>query len=194
MERGRDRERLRRLLREHSLRFGDFVLASGKRSPFYFDSKKTTLLPEGAWLVAVEVLAALDERGIEADAIGGMTLGADPIVCPVAALSYGTARPLRAFLVRKEAKGHGTGQRVEGSLFPGARVVVVDDVVTTGGSTMRAIEAVLAEGCQVVAVVCLVDREEGGRELLARWPFVPIFRRSEIFDREAESEVAGDSC
>jgi orotate phosphoribosyltransferase len=177
----RDRERLRDLLREHSLQFGDFELASGKRSPFYFDSKKTTLLPEGAYLAAVEILATLQELGIEADAIGGMTIGADPLVCPVAALSHAFDRPLAAFLVRKESKRHGTERRIEGNLRPGARVVVVDDVVTTGGSTLRAIEAVLEQGCHVVAVLCLVDRDEGGRELLSRWPFHALFRGSEIF-------------
>lgn len=178
----RDRERLRQLLREHSLTFGDFELASGKRSSFYFDSKKTTLLAEGSYLAAVEILATLREHGIEADAIGGMTLGADPLVCPVAALSHESGHPMRAFLVRKETKRHGTARRIEGSLSPGVRVVVVDDVVTTGGSTLRAIEAVEAVGCRVVAVLCLVDREEGGRELLSRWPFFPLFRRSDVFD------------
>ena len=129
-----DRARLAELLREHSLMFGDFTLVSGKKSRFYFDSKKTTLRPEGAHLVATAVLELIESQGIEADAIGGMTLGADPIVCPVAALSHGSARPLRAFIVRKEAKGHGTGRQIEGELEPASRVVVVDDVVTTGGS------------------------------------------------------------
>jgi orotate phosphoribosyltransferase len=176
-----DRERLRRLLRERSLIFGDFTLASGRRSPFYFDSKRTTLLAEGAYLVAAEVLKALRERGIEADAIGGMTLGADPIVCPVAALSHLEGPPLRAFIVRKEVKGHGTARRIEGDVPPGSRVVVVDDVVTTGGSTLAAIEAASDAGLEVVAVLCLVDREEGGAERLGRWPFIPLFSRAEIF-------------
>ena len=177
-----DRERLKVLLRDHSLMFGEFTLVSGKKSNYYFDSKKTTLLAEGAYLAAAEVIKLLHERGIEADAIGGMTLGADPIVCPVAALSHlDGGRPLRAFLVRKEAKDHGTGRQIEGNLEPGSRVVVLDDVVTTGGSTLRAIEAVEAAGHEVVAVICLVDREQGGAENLARWPFHPIFRKSEIF-------------
>jgi orotate phosphoribosyltransferase len=161
--------------------FGDFTLRSGKKSPFYFDSKKTTLLPEGALLTALETLEILRANEIEADAIGGLTLGADPIVCPVAALSYLIERPLRAFIVRKEAKGHGTARRIEGQLEPNSRVVIVDDVVTTAGSTLQAIEAVEEEGHTVVAVVCLVDREEGGTEKLSRWPFFPIFKRSEIF-------------
>ncbi len=177
-----ERARLRALLKAHSLMFGDFTLASGKKSKYYFDSKKTTLLAEGAWLTARQVLRIVREQGIRADAIGGLTLGADPIVCPVAALSHGEGAALRAFIVRKEAKDHGTGRRIEGNLVPGSRVIIVDDVVTTAGSTLRAIEAAEEEGHTVVAVICLVDREEGGAEKLARYPFFPIFRRSEIFD------------
>jgi len=177
-----DRDRLKQLLREHSLMFGDFTLVSGRKSKFYFDSKKTTLLPEGAYLVAAEVLRMLESNNIEADAIGGMTLGADPVVCPVAALSHAAARPLRAFIVRKEAKGHGTGNQIEGNLEPGCRVVIVDDVVTTGGSTLRAIEAAENAGLRVVAVLCIVDREEGGKEKLSSWPFFPMFNRVEIFE------------
>ena len=176
-----DHDRLRELLKEHSLKFGEFTLVSGKKSNFYFDSKLTTLLPEGAYLVAAEILNSLTEKKIEADAIGGMTLGADPIVCPVAALSHIEGRPLRAFIVRKEAKTHGTGRRIEGLLEPGSRVVVVDDVVTTGGSTLRAIEAVEEAGHTVVAVTCLVDREEGGSERLSRWPYFPLFSKAEIW-------------
>jgi orotate phosphoribosyltransferase len=176
-----DRERLRELLREHSLMFGDFTLASGRKSSFYFDSKKTTLLPEGAYLTAAEILGLLRAKGVQADAIGGMTLGADPIVCPVAALSHVEGPPLRAFIVRKEAKEHGTGRKIEGCPPAGSRVVVVDDVVTTAESTLRAIAAAEEAGLQVTAVVCIVDREEGGTERLAQWPFYPLFRRSEIF-------------
>ena len=177
-----DRNRLRALLREHSLKFGDFTLTSGKKSRFYFDSKQTTLRPEGAYLTAAEVLKTLRDHQVNASAIGGMTLGADPIVCPVAALSHLEGAPLAAFLVRKEAKDHGAGNRIEGLPGRGTRVVVVDDVVTTAGSTLEAIEAAQEAGLEVVAVVCLVDREEGGTEKLRRWPFYPIFRRSEIFD------------
>lgn len=177
-----DRKRLLVLLKEHSLMFGDFTLASGRKSNFYFDSKKTTLRPEGAYLVAAEMLQMLSEKRIDADAVGGLTLGADPIVCPIAALSYTTGSPLRAFIVRKEAKDHGTTRQIEGDLEPASRVVVVDDVVTTGGSTLKAIEAAESAGHEVVAVLCIVDREEGGAEALSRWPFFPLFTRSEIFD------------
>ena len=176
-----EREQLRDLLKSRSLMFGDFTLASGKKSKYYFDSKRTTLLAEGAWLTAREVLRLVRDKGIKADAVGGLTLGADPIVCPVAALSHSEGPPLRAFIVRKEAKDHGTGRQIEGVLDPGSRVIVVDDVVTTAGSTLKAIEAAEAAGHTVVAVICLVDREEGGSEKLAKYPFYPIFRKSEIF-------------
>lgn len=176
-----DRPRLLQLLRSHSLIFGDFTLRSGQKSSFYFDSKRTTLLPEGSYLAAAEFLQLIRRHELRADAVGGMTLGADPIVGPVAALSHLFGPPLRAFIVRKEAKGHGTHSRIEGDLNPGSRVIVVDDVVTTAGSTLSAIEAVESEGHTVVAVLCLVDREQGGTARLERWPFFPIFRRSEVF-------------
>lgn len=177
-----EREQLRLLLKSESLIFGDFTLASGKKSTFYFDSKRTTLLPDGAWLTAREILRLIRDRRIEADAIGGLTLGADPIVCPVAALSHFEGPKLRAFIVRKETKEHGTGRRIEGNLPQGCRVIIVDDVVTTAGSTLKAIEAAEEHGHTVVAVICLVDREEGGAAKLAAYPFYPLFRRSEIFE------------
>jgi len=177
-----EREQLRRLLKAESLIFGDFTLVSGKKSTFYFDSKRTTLLPDGAWLTAREILRMIREHRIEADAIGGLTLGADPIVCPVAALSHAEGPKLRAFIVRKEAKEHGTGRQIEGNLPKGSRVIIVDDVVTTAGSTLKAIEAAEGEGHTVVAVICLVDREEGGAAKLAKYPFYPVFKRSDIFE------------
>ncbi len=177
-----EREQLRRLLKAESLIFGDFTLASGKKSTFYFDSKRTTLLSDGAWLTAREILRLIRDHRIEADAIGVLTLGADPIVCPVAALSHAEGPKLRAFIVRKEAKEHGTGRQIEGNLPKGSRVIMVDDVVTTAGSTMKAIEAAEGEGHTVVAVICLVDREEGGAAKLAKYPFYPVFRRSDIFE------------
>lgn len=177
-----DWNRLRVLLRQHSLIFGDFTLASGRTSRFYFDSKRTTLLAEGSYLTAREVLRLVRQHGIVADAVGGLTLGADPIVCPVAALSHLEGPPLRAFIVRKETKDHGTGRKIEGNLDPGSRVIVVDDVVTTAESTLQAIAAAIEAGHEVVAVICLVDREEGGAARLASWPYFPIFRKSELFD------------
>jgi orotate phosphoribosyltransferase len=182
--------RLRELLLQHSLLRGEFTLASGQRSNVYFDSKRTTLLPEGGYLAAAEVLGTLRHHAIRADAVGGPTLGADPIVCPVSVLSHiDGGRPLRAFLVRREAKDHGTGGRIEGLLEPRSRVVILDDVITTGGSTRLAIDAVEAAGHEVVAVVCLVDREQGGARALARWPFYPIFGRAELFDQPLDGKA-----
>ncbi len=174
------RERLQELLKEHSLLFGEFILKSGKKSNYYFDARLTTLLPEGSYLVAREILRIVEENKIVADAIGGITLGADPIVSAVAAVSFIEGKPLPAFIVRKEQKGHGVGRRIEGKVKEGARVIIVDDVVTTAGSTLSAIEAAKEAGHEVVAVICIVDREEGGTEKLTPYNFYPIFRRSEI--------------
>ena len=175
-----ERDRLRELLKERSLKFGEFTLASGRKSNFYFDSKQTTLDPEGAYLTARCILDLVRERDINAEAIGGLTLGADPIVCAVTAVSYKEGRPLRGFIVRKETKGHGTGRAVEGAPPEGTRVIIVDDVITTAGSTLKAIEAAERAGLKVAAVIALVDREEGGAEALSAYPFHPLFRRSEI--------------
>jgi orotate phosphoribosyltransferase len=176
------RERLKELLKTRSLKIGDFLLASGRRSKYYFDSKLTTLTSEGARVTASCFLEAIGREGIRADAIGGMTLGADPIVAVVAAFSHGGPTPLDAFIVRKEPKGHGTMQWIEGPVRPGQRVIIVDDVVTTGGSTLKAIEKAQEFGLEVVAVMALLDREEGGTEALsARFPFFPVTRRTEIF-------------
>jgi len=175
-----ERDRLREILRERSLQFGDFTLASGRKSKFYFDSKHTTLDPEGAFLTARAILDLVRREGIDVEAIGGMTLGADPIVGAVVAVSHREEPPLRGFIVRKEAKGHGTGRQVEAAPPPGTRVLIIDDVVTTAGSTLRAIAAAEQAELKVVAVVCLVDREEGGAEALAAYPFFPLFRRAEI--------------
>jgi len=178
-----ERERLKILLKEKSLKIGDFLLASGRRSRYYFDSKLTTLTSEGAYLTARCFLEVIREKGIEARSIGGMTLGADPIVSAVAALSHREGPPLDAFIVRKEEKGHGTQKWIEGPVEPGMTAIVIDDVVTTGGSTLKAIDRAEAFGLKVVAVLALLDREEGGTEALAaRYPFHPVCRRSEIFE------------
>ena len=177
-----ERERLKELLKKLSLKTGDFLLASGRRSKYYFDSKLTTLTAEGAYLTGRCFLDVIAEKKIVADAIGGMTLGADPIVSVVAALSQKEGRPLDAFIVRKEAKGHGTMKWIEGPAKPGQKVIIVDDVVTTGGSTLKAIERAREFGLEVVAVMALLDREEGGTEALSKeYAFYPVTRRTEIF-------------
>lgn len=174
------RTELQALLAERAFRFGDFVLSSGRRSDFYCNGKQVTLEGRGLYLVSLLVLARCRELAI--DAIGGLTLGADPIAAGVAALS-GRDQPLRAFIVRKEAKQHGTGGLIEGpELLRGERVLVVDDVITTGGSLLQAVDALADTGVDVVETLAVVDREEGGREAIeARGLSVhALFTRSEF--------------
>lgn len=161
-----DRERLVALLLERSFRVGDFVLSSGARSRFYIDCRTTTTHAEGQAVVGRLGLAAVRGAGLRPDAIGGLTMGADPVAYAIAHASWIAGDPVNAFTVRKEPKAHGTGKRVEGCFAAGMRVVVVEDVITTGGSALKAIEAVEAEGGEVIAVLSLVDREEGGREAI----------------------------
>lgn len=159
------------LLATRSAKRGDFVLASGRRSSLYVDCRLTTMSPEGQLLIGRIGLAALHDTGWTVDAVGGLTLGADPISYAIAhasalAAERGEGEMVRAFTVRKEPKQHGTGKLIEGPFVRGDRVVVVEDVITTGGSALRAIEAVRAAGGTVVGVFALVDREEGGREAI----------------------------
>ncbi|MEO8897417.1 MAG: orotate phosphoribosyltransferase [Candidatus Dormibacter sp.] len=177
---GAARTELHDLLADRAFRFGDFVLASGRRSDVYFNGKQVTLEGRGLYLVSLLILARCRELGIEA--IGGLTLGADPIASGVAALS-GRDQPLRAFIVRKEVKDHGTGVLIEGpELRSGERVMVVDDVITTGGSLLKAVDALNASGVEIVEALAVVDREEGGREAIeARGLRVhALFTRSEF--------------
>lgn len=158
------RDELMGRLVEHSLKRGEFTLASGKKSNYYFNGKLTTLDARGAYLVARVFLAMIGDdvpRGV-----GGLTLGADPIVGSMLALAGMEDLELKGFIVRKAAKEHGTKSRVEGPLAAGDSVVVIEDVVTTGGSALQAIEAVEEMGCEVRRVLAVVDREEGGRENL----------------------------
>lgn len=157
-------QRLMELVKEKSVRYGDFTLSSGLKSPYYFDGRLTTLWPEGTYLVGKRVFELLRDEGIQA--IGGPTMGADPIVAAVALVSHLEGRPIPAFIVRKEVKEHGTRRQIEGHLPAGSTVAIVDDVITTGGSIFRAIEAVEAEGCRVGKVVVLLDRNQGGAEEL----------------------------
>ena len=158
---------LRALLAERSARRGQFTLASGRTSSLYIDARLTTMSPEGLTLIGPLGLAVLRQSGWRVDAVGGLTLGADPIAFAIsyASMLDGTT-PLRAFTVRKEAKTHGTGRLIEGPFRAGDRVAVIEDVITTGASALRAAEAVRAAGGHVAGVLALVDREEGGREAL----------------------------
>ena len=170
------RDRLLQLIRERAFRRGDFTLTSGRKSSYYIDGKQITLSAEGSHLLARLLYEKLRGSGVEA--IGGLTLGADPIVGAVAAISQAEGHPLDAFIVRKEPKGHGTRRRIEGPLRQGAKVAVVDDVITSGGSLIKAIEAVTEEaGAEVVKVICLVDRQEGAEESLGKlgYKLEPVF-------------------
>jgi orotate phosphoribosyltransferase len=162
------RQQLLNLLKEKSFRFSPdkpFRLVSGRLSPYYIDCRPTTFSARGLALIGEIFFEML--RGLEVDAVGGLTLGADPIAHAVALTSYLKGRPLNSFSVRKQAKEHGTGGLVVGDVRPGDRVVIVEDVITTGGSTLQAIAAARDFGLQVVKVLILVDREEGGRERVA---------------------------
>src|SRR5213594_2972141 len=159
-------QRLREILRERSITHGDFTLASGRRSNFYIDARRTTMSGEGLVVIGTLGLARLAARGWAPRLVGGLTLGADPVAYAIAAAAQGQGRSLDAFTVRKQAKTHGTGRRIEGCFSAGATVVVVEDVITTGQSARDAIAVVDAEGGRVLGVLAVVDREEGGRQAL----------------------------
>jgi orotate phosphoribosyltransferase len=161
-----DDESLRRVLLERSVERGDFVLASGRRSAYYIDCRRSTMSAEGIVLIGRMGWAAIQSSGWQPAAVGGLTMGADPVAYAIAAASFGSRHAVDAFSVRKEAKGHGTGRLIEGNFKAGARVVIVEDVITTGDSAQRAIQAVEESGGSVVGVLAVVDRQEGGRRAL----------------------------
>jgi orotate phosphoribosyltransferase len=178
-----DRERLKQIILELSYEKRRVTLASGRESDFYFDGKQTTLHAEGGFLVGKLFHEAIrDVAGVQA--VGGITLGADPIATATSVAALLAGQPLHAFIIRKEPKGHGTGQWLEGrkNLPPGTRVVIVEDVVTTGGSSMKAVNRAKEEGLEVLGIVSLVDREEGGRENIEAEGYwlKAIFTKSEL--------------
>ena len=156
------------LLALRSAKRGDFVLASGRQSDFYIDARLTTMSPEGLSLIGPAALKALTESGWRINAVGGLTLGADPIAYAISYASAGTTSPLRAFSVRKEAKAHGTGKLVEGPFQKGDSVAIIEDVITTGNSALQAVKAIRDAGGIIAGVLALVDREEGGREAIEK--------------------------
>lgn len=176
------RAELADLLRKKSLVRGEFTLASGKKSDYYLDCRLSTLDARGALLTGYCILELLDEMGVNPDAIGGLSMGADPVVSAAIVASAIENRPLPGFLVRKEAKQHGRQKQIEGiENLRGKKVAIADDVCTTGGSTLQAIEAAEQAGAQVIAVISLVDREEGGSDTLrARYNYRSVFTAREL--------------
>ena len=155
---------------------GEFTLTSGRKSSYYIDGKKITLSPEGAYLVGRAIFAELVDSGVEV--VGGVATGAYPMVTAVAVISHLEGKPIPIFIVREVTKEHGTMRRIEGHLKQGSRVAILEDVLTTAGSVMKAIEAVEALGCKVVRVIALVDRDEGGSDRLkkAGYDFTALLR------------------
>jgi orotate phosphoribosyltransferase len=177
------RDRLHALLRTLAYQKRQVTLSSGKTSDFYIDCKQVSLTAEGHFLIGLLFRAAIERLAPQAVAVGGLTLGADPLVSATSLMSFLGGRPMAGFLVRKEPKGHGTGQWLEGAshLGAGAPVVILEDVVTTGASTLRAIERARAAELVVAQVVALVDRDEGGRaEVEREAPLAALFTRSDF--------------
>lgn len=177
-----DRAALVALLASRSARRGTFTLASGRVSDFYVDCRLTTMSPDGLVLVGPLAHALLRSTGWAVDSVGGLTMGADPVSYAIAYASAQAGTPVRCFAVRKEAKGHGMGKRIEGSFRAGDRVMVIEDSMTTGGSALNAAAAIRAEGGQVIGALTLVDREEGAREALeaAGIPLVAFTTAAEL--------------
>lgn len=165
---GDARARLVALLKSRSVLHGDFLLASGRRSPHYVDCRRTTMHADGLALIGELGLAAIRAAGWKVAAVGGLTLGADPVAYAIARASAGTLKPVHAFTVRKTAKSHGAARRIEGCFETGMSVVVIEDVVTTGASALEAAAALRDGGGTVSGVLAVVDRGEGGREAIER--------------------------
>ena len=185
------RERLIEIILERSFKYSDnppFTLVSGLKSNYYFNCKPTTLDPEGMNLIGSLVFEMLADSGVTA--AGGLTLGADPIANALSVISFQKGRPIKSFIVRKEVKDHGMMYGIEGNIRPGEKVVILDDVITTGGSTIAAIERVETAGLHIERVIALIDREEGGREnIAARVGRVEaVLTRTEIMSRYRKAE------
>jgi len=185
------KEELKKLLLKKSVRSGTFTLASGQTSDLYIDCRVTAMDPQGALLIGAVGLDAVRQKmeslSVKCDAIGGMTLGADPISLAVGMASAQDDKDmLQVYTVRKEAKEHGRGKRIEGNFSSGQKVIVVDDVITTGGSTVKAIKAIREAGGEVQFALVLVDRSEGGREAIEaeKVPVVSLFTREELLEGE----------
>lgn len=173
------KQELLKLIQDKAVIHGERKLTSGKISQYYIDGKQVTLDPQGLFLAAKVILHIAQAAG--ADAVGGPTLGADPIAAAVSVLSSQSGKPLKAFIVRKEAKAHGMQKMIEGpALAPGDKVIMLEDVITTGGSVLKAIQEVEKLGAKVIKTICLVDRNEGAGEVLASYNYSPLFTLREL--------------
>ena len=177
-----DRKRLLELIKRDALRFGDFTLASGKKATYYLDCRKLTLDSEGANVIAVGILDALGDN--LPDAVGGMAIGADPITAAVITCGWQQSKPMKGFIVRKEAKAHGTGQQVEGPVVAGQTAVMMEDVITTGGSSLRAIQHARDFGLKVDRLITIVDRGENSKAVFdaVGVEFISLVHVSELLE------------
>ncbi|HET9948060.1 MAG TPA: orotate phosphoribosyltransferase [Longimicrobiales bacterium] len=185
-----ERERLRALLVERSVRLGEFTLASGAKSGYYVDARTTTMCAEGQRLVGLVAYRAIRDAGLDPTHVGGLTMGADPIAYAVAHRSALEGQPIDAFSVRKRAKEHGTGKRIEGGLPERARCLVVEDTMTTGRSALEAVEALRAHGADIVGVLTLVDRSQNARAFYESQglPLLSIFTGEELLEAAGAKE------
>jgi orotate phosphoribosyltransferase len=186
------KQRLAEIILEKSFQYRDnppFTLASGKTSNYYFNCKTTTMDPEGMYLIGNILFDMLGDADISA--AGGLTLGADPIANALSLISYQKKKPIKSFVVRKDVKDHGTKKAVEGNVTTGERVVIIEDVITTGGSTVTAIEIAREAGLVIDRVIALIDREEGGRENIKKYldRVDAVLKRSEIMNLYKKRQV-----
>jgi orotate phosphoribosyltransferase len=185
------REQLIRLLAQYAYQEGDFTLSSGAKSTFYLDAKQVTYRPGGAALVGAAVVEIAAKHG--ASGVGGLTMGADAIVASAVTVSAGTANPLIGFIGRKEQKKHGLGKWIEGVSPRGHRVVIVDDVITTGDSLLKSVEQARADGAEVVATIGVVDREQGGAASIRERTGAPFYALSTITEIRSAAALASQA-
>ena len=181
------REKLKQLILERALKVSDkpvFKLSSGKLSTYYLDLRTITLDPEGGYIIGNLVFEMIKDKN--PDAVGGLTLGADPISYATSLISYINKNPIKPFVVRKEPKGHGTGKQIEGNVKEGDKVFIVEDVVTTAGSSLKAAKVAKEAGLEILGIIAIVDREEGGEENIRNegFDFYPIFKVSELLNKQ----------
>ena len=181
------REKLKEMIKKRALKVADkpiFKLSSGKMSTYYMDLRTITLDPEGGYIIGNLIFEMIKDKN--PDAIGGLTLGADPISYATSMISYINKQPIKPFVVRKEPKGHGTGKQIEGNVQPGEKVFIVEDVVTTAGSSLKAAKVAKDFGLEILGIIAIVDREEGGEENIKKegFEFFPIFKISEFLKKQ----------